>query len=51
MVLFIGQALEKTAKGSITDIANYYNRTKDYHNILPQPVKDCLNGNNEIKEI
>jgi hypothetical protein len=39
------------AKGSFAVLMGSYNRAKDYHNTLSQPVKDCLNGNNEIKAI
>ncbi len=36
MVAFIGDTLNKLAKGSINDFIACYNKTKDYHNTLPQ---------------
>jgi hypothetical protein len=35
MVGFIGEMLEKSAKGSPTDILDCYGKVKEYHTTLP----------------
>lgn len=46
-VVFVGQLLQKAAAGSPTDIINAIQMTKDFIDTIPQPVKDCLDGNQE----
>lgn len=48
IVLFIGEILEKAAKGSITDLVQLVNLIKAFGDQIPQAVKDCLNGNAEF---
>ncbi len=35
MVSFIGEMLGKSAKGSVSDILDYYGKIKYYHDTLP----------------
>eukprot|EP00178_Gracilaria_changii_P002163 TRINITY_DN13231_c0_g1_i2.p1 TRINITY_DN13231_c0_g1~~TRINITY_DN13231_c0_g1_i2.p1 ORF type:complete len:132 (+),score=27.12 TRINITY_DN13231_c0_g1_i2:126-521(+) len=51
IVVFIGQVLEKAAKGSISDITSLIQMIKDFGNQIPQSVKDCLDGNAEFKAL
>ena len=45
IVVFIGQLLEKAAKGSVSDLLSLVQLIKDFGDQIPQSVKDCLNGN------
>ncbi len=45
IVVFIGTVLEKAAKGSISDLISLVNLIKSFGDTIPQPVKDCLDGN------
>jgi CRISPR/Cas system-associated endonuclease Cas3-HD len=51
LVLFIGEVLEKAAKGSITDLVSLVNLIKGFGDQIPQSVKDCLDGNAEFKAL
>ena len=51
IVVFIGQVLEKAAKGSVSDIIGLVQMIKDFGDQIPQSVKDCLNGNEEFKAL
>lgn len=51
IVVFFGQILEKTAKGSVSDIPAIIQLVKDFGDSIPQSVKDCLNGNAELKAL
>jgi len=51
LVVFIGELLEKAAKGSPSDIATIVQMVKDFGNQIPQSVKDCLNGNKELESL
>ena len=50
-VVFVGQLLDKAAKGSPSDITAIAQMIKDFGNSIPQPVKDCLNDNAELKAL
>ena len=45
IVKFIGDTLEKAARGSASDYYNIIQDVKAFGDSSPQPVKDCLNGN------
>ena len=47
IVVFIGDILEKAAKGSVSDLIQIITLVKDFGNQIPQSVKDCLDGNAE----
>ena len=50
VVVAIGQALEKIAKGSTSDVVSvFYQIIRDFIPSIPQPIKDCVNGNTEVK--
>ena len=51
VVVAIGQILEKTAKGSTSDLLNTIQFIKDFIASIPQPIKDCVNGNTEVKTL
>jgi hypothetical protein len=51
IVVFIGEILEKAAKGSITDLVQLVNLIKAFGDQIPQSVKDCLDGNAEFKAL
>lgn len=51
IVVFIGQLLEKAAKGSISDLMSISQLVKDFGDQIPQAVKDCLDGNTEFKAL
>ena len=51
IVLFIGEVLEKAAKGSISDLVSLINLIKAFGDQIPQSVKDCLDGNAEFKAL
>jgi hypothetical protein len=51
IVLFIGEVLEKAAKGSVTDLIQLVNLIKAFGDQVPQSVKDCLDGNAEFKTL
>ena len=46
-VVFIGELLEKAAKGSLSDLIALKNLIEDFGNKLPKSVTDCLDGNAE----
>lgn len=48
IVVFIGELLDKAAKGSIGDLISLVDLIKNFGNQIPQSVKDCLNGNAEF---
>lgn len=48
IVVFLGQVLEKAAKGSVKDITGLVSLIKDFGNQIPQSVKDCLKDNAEF---
>ena len=45
IVVFVGQILEKAAKGSVSDLIALKNLVEDFGKEIPQSVKDCLDGN------
>jgi hypothetical protein len=49
--VFIGEVLEKAAKGSVTDLVQLVNLIKAFGDQIPQSVKDCLDGNAEFKTL
>ena len=51
IVDFVGVALEKAAKGSIGDLISLIDLVKKFGDEIPQPVKDCLDGNEEFKAL
>ena len=51
LVVFIGDILDKLAKGSPSDINKVVQEIKDFGDQIPQSVKDCLNGNEEFKAL
>jgi hypothetical protein len=51
IVVFIGEVLEKAAKGSITDLVQLVNLIKSFGDQIPQSVKDCLDGNKEFETL
>jgi hypothetical protein len=51
IVVFIGEILEKAAKGSVTDLVQIVNLIKAFGDQIPQSVKDCLDGNAEFKAL
>ncbi len=46
-VVFVGDVLEKAAKGSLSDLIALKNLIEDFGNKLPKSVTDCLDGNAE----
>jgi carbon monoxide dehydrogenase subunit G len=48
IVVFLGQLLEKAAKGSPSDISQIVSMVKAFGDQIPQSVKDCLKGNQEF---
>ena len=51
IVAFIGTVLDKAAKGSPADIISLIDLIKKFGDEIPQPVKDCLDGNAEFKAL
>jgi hypothetical protein len=51
IVDFVGTVLDKAAKGSISDLISLVNLIKQFGDQIPQPVKDCLNGNKEFEAL
>jgi hypothetical protein len=51
IVVFMGEVLEKAAKGSITDLVQLVNLIKGFGDQIPQSVKDCLDGNPEFHNL
>ena len=49
--MFIGQVLEKAAKGSVSDLIALKKLIEDFGNQIPQSVKDCLDGNKEFEAL
>ena len=50
VVVEIGQILEKAARGgSSSDLTDIIPFVKDFIASLPQPTKDCVNRNTEVK--
>jgi hypothetical protein len=45
VVVFIGQLLDKAAKGSISDLISLKALIEDFGNQIPDSVKKCLDGN------
>lgn len=45
IVDFIGAVLEKAGKGSVSDLISLIDMIKKFGDEIPQPVKDCLDGN------
>lgn len=50
-VVFMGQLLQKAASGSVSDLMNLKTLVQNFTDSLPQSVKDCLNGNEEVKAL
>jgi len=51
IVLFVGEVLEKAAKGSIADLVSLISLIKNFGDQIPQSVKDCLDGNKELENL
>jgi hypothetical protein len=51
IVIFVGEALAKAAKGSVTDLIQLISLVKAFGDQIPQSVKDCLDGNAEGKAL
>ena len=51
IVVFIGEILEKAAKGSVSDLITLVSLIKSFGDQIPQEVKDCLNGNKELETL
>jgi hypothetical protein len=51
IVVFIGEVLEKAAKGSVSDLIGLVNLIKGFGDQIPQTVKDCLAGNQELETL
>jgi hypothetical protein len=51
IVALIGTVLDKAAKGSPADIISLIDIVKKFIDEVPQPVKDCLDGNAELKAL
>jgi hypothetical protein len=47
-VVFMGETLQKAARGSAGDIIGIIAGIKSFWESIPQPVKTCLNGNQEV---
>lgn len=45
IVKFIGEILEKAAKGSVSDLIALKKLVEDFGDSIPKSVKDCLDGN------
>jgi hypothetical protein len=45
IVVFIDNLLDKTSKGSLSDVLNFLDEIKKIGDSLPSDVQDCLNGN------
>jgi hypothetical protein len=50
-VVFIGDVLDKAARGSLSDLLALKDTIEKFGNELPQSVKDCLNKNEELKTL
>ena len=48
---FIGEILEKAAKGSVSDLIALKKIVQDFGDSIPQSVKDCLDGNKEFEAL
>src|SRR5690349_6087532 len=48
VVVFIGQVLDKAAKGSISDLLALKDLIEKFGDSIPDSVKKCLNGNAEF---
>ena len=51
IVVFLGSVLEKAARGSATDLISLIQEIKNFGDQIPQSVKDCLDGNEELKAL
>lgn len=51
LVAFMGDTLQKAARGSITDLINMIPEIQKFLESIPQPVKTCLNGNKEVEAL
>jgi hypothetical protein len=51
IVAFIGEVLEKAAKGGVTDLIKLIDLIKGFGDQIPQSVKDCLDGNVEFEAL
>lgn len=51
LVVFVGEVLEKAAKGSVTDLIQLKDLIQKFGDQIPQPVKDCLDGNAEFAAV
>lgn len=48
IVVFIGDALGKAAKGSVTDLVSLVSEVKNFIDSLPQSFSDCMGANPEV---
>ena len=48
IVVFMGEVLEKAAKGSVSDLIALKDLVQKFGDQIPQSVKDCLDGNAEF---
>lgn len=51
IVDFIGSSLAKAAKGSVSDLISLITEVKNFGDKIPQPVKDCLDGNKQFEAL
>jgi len=51
IVLFVGEVLEKAAKGSIADLVKLVDLINNFGDQIPKSVKDCLHGNKEFESL
>lgn len=47
LVVFVGESLEKAAKGSVQDLIQLISLIKKFVDEIPQPVQDCINNSPE----
>jgi hypothetical protein len=51
IVIFAGEVIDKASRGSIVDLVQIISLIKGFGSQIPQPVKDCLNGNKELEAL
>ena len=51
IVVFMGDLLQKAAKGSLQDLINLIPTIQKFLDSIPEPVKTCLNGNKEAEAL
>eukprot|EP00178_Gracilaria_changii_P002294 TRINITY_DN13394_c0_g1_i2.p1 TRINITY_DN13394_c0_g1~~TRINITY_DN13394_c0_g1_i2.p1 ORF type:complete len:171 (+),score=18.72 TRINITY_DN13394_c0_g1_i2:2-514(+) len=51
IVVFMGDLLQKAARGSITDLINLLPEIQKFLNSIPEPVTTCLQNNQEVEAL